>query len=217
MKYLINLLVLYFCLTASAVDSIRIQKTPNQITPPIQYFDEFGKLLFSLDLTGKVIGDGSLLTGLPIQAFNAVTAGTNTSALVIGTGGSLAVSGGGTITASATPFSGVSAGTNTSSLVIGTGGSVSVSGSGTISATSAKKLIAPTGAAGTVGTGTANGITEVDIATTAVTASSIIIVTPTSAPVGIIYVFSETPSTGFSIKSTNVGDTAVTFNWMIVN
>jgi hypothetical protein len=41
------------------------------------------------------------------SSFSAITAGTNTAALVVGTGGSLSASGSGTITATAIPFSGV--------------------------------------------------------------------------------------------------------------
>ena len=67
--------------------------------------------------------------------FSGVAAGTNTNALVIGTGGSLAISGTGTIAATSTPFSGVTASTNTAALVVGTGGSLATSGTGTITAT----------------------------------------------------------------------------------
>ena len=67
--------------------------------------------------------------------FSGVAAGTNANALVIGTGGSLATSGTGTIAATSTPFSGVTASTNTAALVVGTGGSLATSGTGTITAT----------------------------------------------------------------------------------
>lgn len=103
--------------------------------------------------------------------FSSVTAGTNATALVIGTGGSLSKSGTGTITASAAPFSGVTAGTNAAALVVGTGGSLAASGSGTITATAMPfsgltagtstiaMLVGDAGSIGVTGTGTVDATT----------------------------------------------------------
>lgn len=79
-------------------------------------------------------------------AFNTITAGTNSmSAMVVGTGASLATSGAGTIAATSAPFSGLSGSTNTTAaMVIGTGGSLTVSGAGTINATSITGTTVPT-------------------------------------------------------------------------
>jgi hypothetical protein len=59
-------------------------------------------------------------------AFSAVTPGTNTGALLIGTGGSLGTTGTGTIAATSVPFSGITGGTNaTAAMICGTGCSLS--------------------------------------------------------------------------------------------
>jgi hypothetical protein len=58
--------------------------------------------------TSGAMGDAGAPCGSGSSAFNAITSGTNTTAaMVVGTGGSLAASGSGTITATAVPFSGV--------------------------------------------------------------------------------------------------------------
>ncbi len=79
--------------------------------------------------------------------FDKIGAGTSAVALVVGTGGSLATSGSGSIAASTVPAAGIAAGTNAHALVIGTGGSLGTSGSGTITATAVP-------VAGITGTGT---------------------------------------------------------------
>ena len=83
-------------------------------------------------------------------------------------------------------------------------------------------LAAATGAAGVVGTATINGTTGVTVNTTAVTASSIILVsynTPKGGVSGIISAPVASISAGvhFVIKSTDAGDTTSTVNWFIVN
>lgn len=66
-------------------------------------------------------------------SFDAIGAGTNTEALLMGSGGSLAVVDSGTITATAAPFSGVTSGTlTTGTLTLGTGAEMTTSGTGRI-------------------------------------------------------------------------------------
>ena len=97
---------------------------------------------------GQVGGDSGVVdavfgrTGFVVAAaddytFAQIAAGTSAKALVIGTGGSLAATGSGTIAATSVPAAGIAAGTNANALVIGTGGSLAASGSGTITATAA--------------------------------------------------------------------------------
>lgn len=75
-----------------------------------------------------------------------------------------------------------------------------------------------TGAAAIAGTATLNGTSAVSVATTAVDASSYVLLTvqPGTAPVGIPYVASITPGTGFTVKSTSASDTAVLVAWYVV-
>jgi hypothetical protein len=65
---------------------------------------------------------------------------------------------------------------------------------------------------------TLNGTSAVSVATTAVTADSIVQLTvqPSVAPVGTPWVASVTPGTGFTLKSTSASDTAVVVGWSIV-
>ena len=74
------------------------------------------------------------------------------------------------------------------------------------------------GPAAVVGTATLNGTTAVPVATTAIDADSVVLLTvqPGTAPAGIPWVSSITPGTGFSVKSTNSADTAVVVAWSIV-
>lgn len=62
---------------------------------------------------------GNFPPGSGSSAFNTITGGTNTNALVVGTGGSLTTSGSGTITATAVPLSGVSGATGTQTAASG--------------------------------------------------------------------------------------------------
>lgn len=80
------------------------------------------------------------------------------------------------------------------------------------------KLNIPVGSNASAGTGTLSGGTAT-IATTAVTASSLIFLTDTSSSttnVGSLTVSAKTAGTGFVVTSTLALDTS-TFNWMIVN
>ncbi len=56
----------------------------------------------------------------------------------------------------------------------------------------------------------------VTVAAPAVTANSVIILTPQSTPLALPYVSSKTPGTGFAITSLNLADTA-TVGWLIVD
>jgi hypothetical protein len=79
------------------------------------------------------------------------------------------------------------------------------------------KIILPTGADGSVGSGTLSGGTAT-ISTTAVTSNSLIFLTDTSngANIGTLSVGSITSGTSFIINSSNVLDSS-TFNWFMVN
>ena len=79
-----------------------------------------------------------------------------------------------------------------------------------------RRITVPTGAAGIAGTGTFNGTTAVVICTAAVTASSIILITPTASMAGQFYISAQSAGTSFSVKSTNASD-AGGFNWFLVN
>jgi len=68
--------------------------------------------------------------------FSAIGAGTNTNALVVGSGGSLSTTGSGTIAATSVPFSGIASGTNgAAAMTVGSGATLGASGSGVINAT----------------------------------------------------------------------------------
>lgn len=128
-------------------------------------------------------GTGGLLQGTgqacptATPAFSAIAAGTNTNALVIGSGGSLGTSGTGTITATAMPAAGLTgtslpAGITGSSLTsIGTLGSLTVGGGVTFSGLGAGAQTSCLGltsgnvvvpSAGGCGTGGGGGITAVN-------------------------------------------------------
>ncbi len=77
------------------------------------------------------------------------------------------------------------------------------------------KLSITAGTNKTVGTGTLVAAT-LTIANTAVTASSLIFLTKTSASTGVLSVGTVTAGTSFVVNSSLVGDTA-TFNWWILN
>jgi hypothetical protein len=68
------------------------------------------------------------------------------------------------------------------------------------------------------GTVTLNGTTAVSVSATAVDSSTVILLTvqPGSAPAGTPYVASVTAGTGFTVKSTSSGDTAVVVGWVLV-
>ncbi len=74
------------------------------------------------------------------------------------------------------------------------------------------------GMAAIVGTATLNGTTAVAVATEAVDANSVIMlsVQPGTAPVGTPYVASVTAGTGFTLKSNSSSDTAVVCAWYVV-
>jgi len=69
------------------------------------------------------------------------------------------------------------------------------------------------------GTATLNGTTAVSVATTAIDANSLVLVTPQPpvAPVGGAYVASITPGVGFTLKSNSASDTAVVVAWYLVD
>lgn len=80
------------------------------------------------------------------------------------------------------------------------------------------KLNVTTGTNASAGTGTLTGGT-VNIATTVVTANSLIFLTDTTASltnVGTLSVTSKTAGTGFTVTSSNALDTS-TFNWLVIN
>lgn len=80
------------------------------------------------------------------------------------------------------------------------------------------KLNITTGTNRSAGTGTLSGGT-VTISTTAVTASSLIFLTDTTASltnVGVLSISSKSAGTSFTVTSANVLDTS-TFNWFIIN
>lgn len=68
------------------------------------------------------------------------------------------------------------------------------------------------------GSVTLNGTSAVTVATTAVDAGSLVLLTvqPTTAPVGIPYVATLTAATGFTLKSTSASDTAVKVAWYVL-
>ena len=68
------------------------------------------------------------------------------------------------------------------------------------------------------GTVTLDGTTAVTVTTTAVDASSLVLLTvqPGTAPVGVPYVASVTSGSGFTVKSTSASDTAVVVAWALV-
>ena len=67
------------------------------------------------------------------------------------------------------------------------------------------------------GTVTLNGTSAVSVATAAVDADSLIMLTVQSGtPVGQAYIASKTNGAGFTVKSTSGSDTAVTVAWWIV-
>ena len=68
------------------------------------------------------------------------------------------------------------------------------------------------------GTAVLNGTAAVTVATTAVDAGSLILLTvqPGAAPAGFPYVATLTAASGFTLKSTSVADTAVVVAWAIV-
>jgi len=93
----------------------------------------------------------------------------------------------------------------------------SVDSAGNLALVTGQKLKVGTGTNASAGTATLVGGT-VTVATTAVTASSLILVTPTStgANSGVLAVTAQAAGTSFTVTSTNVLDTS-TFSWMIVN
>ena len=93
----------------------------------------------------------------------------------------------------------------------------SVDSAGNLALATGQKLKVGTGTNASAGTATLVGGT-VTVATTAVTASSLILVTPTStgANSGVLAVTAQAAGTSFTVTSTNVLDTS-TFSWMIVN
>jgi hypothetical protein len=73
------------------------------------------------------------------------------------------------------------------------------------------------GANATMGTGTLNGVTEVTISTTAVTANSRIFLSiqaPGGTPLGVIYVSSRIAGTSFGVKGAATDSS--TFAWHII-
>lgn len=68
--------------------------------------------------------------------------------------------------------------------------------------------------AGRAGTATL-ALGTVTVAAPAVTANSVILLTPQTLPLGLPYVSSKTPGTGFTITSLSATDTA-TVGWLIV-
>jgi parallel beta-helix repeat protein len=97
------------------------------------------------------------------------------------------------------------------------GQSTTVNGNLTLG-TAGNKLVITTGSNASAGTGTLSG-GAVTIATTAVTANSLIFLTntnPSSTNVGVLQVSAKTAGTSFVVSSTNAAD-ASTFNWLIVN
>lgn len=68
------------------------------------------------------------------------------------------------------------------------------------------------------GTATLNGTSAVTVSTVAAGSSALVFlaVQPTHAPVGVPYVASITPDSGFTVKSTSASDTAVVVAWTIV-
>lgn len=69
------------------------------------------------------------------------------------------------------------------------------------------------------GTATLNGTTAVSVAASGIDSNSLVFLTvqPGSAPLGTPYVASITAGTGFTLKSTNAGDTAVVVAWWVVD
>lgn len=97
------------------------------------------------------------------------------------------------------------------------GTSVSLTGTNLRLATLGKGLRIAEGVNACMGTGVLNGVTEVTIATTAVTAISRIFLSiqvPGGTPLGVIYVSSRIAGTSFGVKGAAT-DTS-TFAWMIV-
>lgn len=76
-----------------------------------------------------------------------------------------------------------------------------------------------TGPAPNAGTLTLNGTTAVTVSTTLVTATSRIFLTRygTGASTGQIRVDTQTAGSGFTVKSTDVGDVTGTVSWLLVN
>jgi hypothetical protein len=95
------------------------------------------------------------------------------------------------------------------------GGAITTNGS-IILNTAGGKINIATGSNASAGTGTLSS-GSATINTTAVTASSLIFITPTSnSSLGTPYISAKTASTSFTVTSTN-GSDASTFNWLILN
>lgn len=102
--------------------------------------------------------------------------------------------------------------------VVNSSGNTTVTAGDLVLATAGKGLRVKEGSNARMGTGTLNGITEVTVATTAVTASSRIFITiesPGGTIGGMGYVSSRVAGTSFGVKGLVVGDTS-TFAWLIV-
>lgn len=98
-----------------------------------------------------------------------------------------------------------------------TAGDVTYGGNLTLSTAGSGISIKTGGAAAKVGTGTLNGATEVVIATTAVTASSLIFCTPRvpgGTPTGRLWV--STITAGVSFGVTGIAADTSTFSWLII-
>lgn len=136
---------------------------------------------------------------------------------ILATGGS--VTGNLTVTGNlVTNGTTTSSGSLTASAGIADTGDISLATGNLLVNTAGKGLQVKEGANAKMGTATANGTTEVTVSTTAVTATSRILLTiqtPNAGTAGAVYVSSRVAGTSFGFKSTDAAD-ASTVAWMIV-
>jgi len=98
-------------------------------------------------------------------------------------------------------------------------GDVTASNGNLIIGTAGKGLQVKEGTNAKMGTAVLNGITEVTVATTGVTATSRVFLsveTPGGTVGGLAYVSSRIAGTSFGVKSLTIGDTS-TIAWLIVD
>lgn len=168
-------------LTDNSIDDLDDVSTTGATNGHGLVFDT-GNLVVSADPLCLLDG-----TNCPTVSLDEVGSGTSSVALTIGTGGSLGVSGSGTIAATSLPFSGITGGTNTTgTFTIGTGSSLTTSGSGTISATSTpfSGLVGGTNTTGTFTLGTGASLTTSGSGTVTATTAAALVANPTNCSAG---------------------------------
>lgn len=181
----------------------------------------------TISLPSSIVTPGSLATtttltagtGLTVTAGGAAITGTTTintsgsAVTTIGTGGT-----GATNIGNATGNTAVTGSLTASTSLTATLGAITATNGNLVLGTAGNKLMIAAGANGSVGTSGALSTGTVNVATTAVTASSKIFLTRavSGGTLGNLSVGTITPATGFDITSDNAADTS-TVNWLIIN